>query len=164
MTEMFIRNAAEADFDAVVALNLAEVQHTSAMDAARLRQLDGIACYHRVASVDGKVAGFLLAMRDGCGYVNANFDWFAAHLKRFVYIDRIVIGSGYQGMRLGSLLYEDLFAFARANGIHSIACEYNIVPPNEPSRIFHDRFGFREVGDQWLGDGAKRVSLQVAEI
>lgn len=45
----------------------------------------------------------------------------------------------------------------------AIVCEYNIVPPNEPSRIFHDKFGFHEVGSQWLGKGSKQVSLQVAE-
>lgn len=162
MTNIAIHDSAEADFEAVVALNMAEVKHTSAMDEARLRHLDAIANYHKVVTVDGKVAAFLLAMKDGCGYVNENFEWFAARFMTFLYVDRIVVGDSYRGLRLGTLLYEDMFNHARSNGIATIACEYNIVPPNEASRIFHDKFGFHEVGSQWLGNGAKQVSLQVA--
>jgi hypothetical protein len=51
---------------------------------------------------------------------------------------------------------------ARDNAIPLVTCEYNIVPPNEPSRLFHDKFGFREQGTQWVASGSKRVSLQAA--
>jgi uncharacterized protein len=163
MKHIVIRKAEGPDFSAVVALNVAEVQHTSSMEEARLQHLDTIASYHRVVIVDGVVAAFLLAMKDGCGYINENFEWFAARFTKFLYVDRIVVGSAYQGMGLGTLLYNDMFNYAKSLGIAIIACEYNIVPPNEPSRIFHDKFGFREVCNQWLGNGAKRVSLQVAE-
>jgi predicted GNAT superfamily acetyltransferase len=64
---------------------------------------------------------------------------------------------------LGSLLYEDIFRHARSNAIPLITCEYNLVPPNEPSRLFHDKFGFKEQGALWVANGAKQVSLQVAE-
>jgi predicted GNAT superfamily acetyltransferase len=62
------------------------------------------------------------------------------------------------------MLYEDLFHYARQLAIPLVACEYNIVPPNEPSRLFHDRFGFRERGTQWVAGDTKQVSLQAAEI
>ncbi|MFY2763162.1 GNAT family N-acetyltransferase [Arenimonas sp. MALMAid1274] len=159
-----LRDAAPADFPAILALNDAEVAHTSAMDMARLRQLHGYAGWHRVAVVDGAVAAFLLAMRDGCGYVNPNFDWFAARYPRFLYVDRVVVGAGFQGLGLGSQLYRELFEQARRQQVPVIACEYNLQPPNAASQAFHDRFGFREVGSQWLDGGAKRVSLQVAEL
>ena len=162
--DIALRDADASDFGAVVALNLSEVSHTSPMDEARLRDLDAIACYHKVATVDGAVAAFLLAMKAGCGYVNENFEWFAARYTTFLYVDRIVVGSSYQGLGLGRLLYEDMFNYARSQGIAVVACEYNIVPPNEPSRMFHDKFGFREVGSQWLGNGSKQVSLQVAQV
>lgn len=163
MAAIILRDADASDFDAVVALNLGEVKHTSPMDATRLCQLDGLAAYHKVAVVDGEVAAFLLAMRDGCGYVNDNFGWFAARFATFLYADRIVVGAAHQGLGLGTQLYRDIFAYARSVGIPTIACEYNIVPPNEPSRAFHARFGFREVGRQWLNQGAKQVSLQIAD-
>jgi predicted GNAT superfamily acetyltransferase len=103
-------------------------------------------------------------MKDGCGYVNDNYEWFAARYPQFLYVDRIVVSSKFQGRRLGSLLYQDLFQRARAKQIQVVTCEYNIVPPNEPSRIFHGKFGFREIGTQWIADGAKQVSMQAAEI
>jgi predicted GNAT superfamily acetyltransferase len=158
-----IRDAAQDDFDSIVALNLAEVAHTSAMDAARLATLDRLSCYHRVACVDARVAGFLLAMRSGTPYENENFAWFSARHPDFVYVDRVVISAAARGLRLGSLLYEELFRWARINGVPLITCEYNIVPANEPSRRFHDKFGFREQGTQWVANRTKQVSLQVAE-
>ncbi len=45
-----------------------------------------------------------------------------------------------------------------------MTCEYNVIPPNEPSRTFHEKFGFREIGTQWVANGSKQVSLQAAEI
>ena len=163
MADIAIRQTVEADFDAIVALNLAEVAHTSEMDRTRLAALHGMAGYHKVATVDGVVAAFLLAMKHDCGYLNENFAWFSARFGTFLYIDRIVVDKGHRGLGLGSLLYEDVFGHAMALGIPTIACEYNVVPPNEPSRKFHERFGFREAGRQWLGNDSKQVSLQVAE-
>ena len=163
MPNILIRNAVPADFAAICALNLAEEQHTSAMDLTRLQVLDRLSAYHKVACVDDCVAAFLLAMRNGAAYVNDNFAWFAHRYARFIYIDRIVVSADHRGLRLGTRLYEDLFAFARREGIPHITCEYNIVPPNEPSRVFHDKFGFHEQGTQWVAAGSKQVSLQMAQ-
>lgn len=157
-----LRDADDADHDAIVGLNDGEVRHTSVMDRTRLRELAALAGCHRVAIVDGRVAAFLLSMRDHVAYENANYAWFAARYDRFVYVDRVVVGRDWQGRRLGSLLYEDLFAWARSRAIPRVACEFNLVPPNEPSRAFHARLGFVEVGRQWLG--AKQVSMQLAAI
>lgn len=162
--EALIRDANEGDIAAIVALNAAEVRHTSPMDADRTRVLASLSAYHRVADVEGRVAAFLLAMRAGADYRNDNFAWFAARYPDFLYVDRIVVDASVQGLRLGSALYGDLFAFARAQGIPRIVCEFNVVPPNEPSRLFHARHGFVEAGSQWLDGGRKQVSMQVAEL
>jgi predicted GNAT superfamily acetyltransferase len=159
-----IRDAHLADFEAIRALNQSEVQHTSALDVVRLTELHGLSCYHRVAVVDGTVAAFVLALCDGAAYRNENFDWFSRRFARFLYIDRIVVSATRRGLKLGTLLYEDVFRYARTQAIPVIACEYNIVPPNEPSRAFHDRLGFEEQGTQWVADGSKRVSLQAARV
>ena len=157
-------DAVNGDFPAIVELNLLEVQHTSPMDLDRLRHLDSISHYHRVATAGDEVAAFLLAMRDSCGYLNENYEWFAERYSRFLYVDRIVVSSKFQRLGLGSMLYQDMFRQAREAGIHVVTCEYNIIPANEPSRTFHDKFGFRGVGTQWVANGSKRVSLQAAEI
>jgi hypothetical protein len=163
MSYFLIRDAIDADFDHIVALNAAVVRETSAMDLARLQHLHALAFHHRVAIIDGEVAGFLLAMLDGAAYANDNFDWFAARYPRFVYVDRIVVAAAAAGKGIGRRLYGDLFEHAGRLGIGVIACEYNLEPPNPASKAFHDRFGFREVGRQHVADGTKLVSLQIAE-
>lgn len=66
------------------------------------------------------------------------------------------------GRGIGALLYRDLFDFARADGVATVACEFHSKPLNAASQAFHARMGFREVGTQWLPDVRKHVSLQVA--
>ena len=162
MPDIRIRDADADDASAILALNEVAVQHTSAMDALRLQELQTMANCNWVIAVDGVVAGFLLAMREHAGYANPNYDFFAARYPVFLYVDRIVITPEYAGLKLGTRLYEALFERARLHGVPVLTCEYNIEPPNDASRRFHDKFGFREIGRQWLDGGAKRVSLQAA--
>ena len=157
-----IRDAMLEDYSQILAINDSEVSHTSPMDADRLAALDADSCFHKVAVAGREVAAFLIAMKDDCGYVNDNYEWFAARYDQFLYVDRIVVNANYAGLRLGSNLYRDLFSYASREAISMVTCEYNIVPPNEPSRVFHNKFGFEDVGEQWLNEGAKKVSLQAA--
>ena len=160
---MLIRAATARDHAAILALNAESVKFLSPMDAPRLLHLDRQAAYHRVVQIDDEVAAFLLVLREGADYDSPNYRWFAATYARFLYIDRVVVSTAHQGRRLGAVLYDDLFAFARADGIDKLTCEFDIDPPNEGSRIFHARHGFREVGQQRLG-GGKLVSLQLADV
>jgi len=86
-----LRDAAPADWPAVLALNTGSVEHLSPMDEARLRSLAEASCYFRVIEVDGGVAGFLMAFRKGASYDGAIFQLFNARAADFVYIDRIVV-------------------------------------------------------------------------
>ena len=159
-----IRDAMAEDFPAIAALNAAVEVQTSPMGAERLRLLHGLSCYHRVAMVQGALAGFLIAMREDAPYENDNHAWFASRYEKFVYVDRIVVAERFRENRVGSALYADLFAYARAQQVPWVVCEYNLEPPNPASRAFHDRFGFSEVGTQRVANGGKRVSLQAAAI
>jgi hypothetical protein len=134
------------------------------MDVARLEDLHRLACCHRVALIDGRVAGFLLAMRDDAAYHNPNFAWFAARYPRFIYVDRIVVDRQFAGKGVGSALYRDLFDFAWRNDVAILACEINIHPPNPVSTAFHRCFGFSQIGTQDVAGECKRVSMQVADV
>lgn len=159
-----IRQATADDFEAIVALNESEVMHTSPMSIERLIELDALADYHRVVVVNQQVAGFLLAIKNDSTYRNDNFEWFSSRYDSFLYVDRIVTGKAFHGLKLGSSLYQDIFQYAKKHGIAAITCEYNIVPPNETSRFFHDKFSFHKVGTQWLSNHSKKVSLQLANV
>lgn len=133
------------------------------MDLERLQTLHALSCYHRVATNYGRIAGFLLAMRETAPYQNENFIWFASRYPRFIYVDRVVVSREFSGMKIGTSLYNDLFGFARIDGVKTLVCEYNIEPPNAASKAFHDRFGFEEVGTQRVANSSKLVSMQAAE-
>jgi len=157
-----IRDATPADFPAILALNLESEALLSPLDNARLAHLHGQAAYHRVACENGAVVAFLLVFAEGADYDSPNYRWHAARLPRFFYVDRIAVAASHQGRRLGARLYEDLFAFARTHSVGTIACEFYVEPLNAASQCFHAAFGFREVGTQWVAEGTKKVSLQVA--
>jgi predicted GNAT superfamily acetyltransferase len=155
-----LRDATAADFPAILALNAESVRFTSPLAEARLRALHAQAACHRVFEIDGAAIAFLLALREGADYDSPNYRWFAQRYGEFLYIDRVVVGSAWQGRGIGALLYEDLFVFAQASGVAQVTCEFDLQPPNPASAGFHARFGFRQVGTQWLDGGKKQVSLQ----
>jgi uncharacterized protein len=157
-----IRDATPADFAAILALNFESEALLSPLDTGRLVDLAAQAAYHRVLCEGDKVVGFLLALREGTDYQSLNYQWFAQRYDAFVYIDRIAVAASHQGRKLGQRLYEDLFAFARAQSVGIVTCEFYVEPLNAASQRFHSGFGFREVGTQWVAEGTKKVSLQVA--
>ena len=156
----FLREATPEDFPLILELNAESVHFTSPLDAARLSHLHAQAAYHRVVEIDGEIRAFLLVFREGADYDSPNYRWFAREYPRFLYIDRIVVSAAARGVGLGIQLYDDLIAFASKENCERLTCEFDLDPPNPTSAKFHARYGFREVGRQWIGDGKKQVSLQ----
>lgn len=148
----------------MLALNDEQVLQTSPMTAEQLGALQRLAAWCKVVDAEDRVAAFLIALREGAPYENDNYAWFSARFPRFLYVDRVVVGKVFAGRGLGSQLYAGLFAFARHSDVRTIACEYDIFPPNPASRAFHDKHGFVQRGTHWVANGTKQVSLQVAQI
>jgi len=161
---MTIRDARQSDFAQVLALNEESVRFLSALTAEGLARLDAETAYHRVYEAEGRVSAFLMAFREGATYDSPNYRWFAARYTNFLYIDRVVVSTAVQGRGIGRLLYEDLFEYAKGSGADLVTCEFDVDPPNLPSRRFHEAFGFKEVGSQTVGPASKRVSLQAVSV
>jgi predicted GNAT superfamily acetyltransferase len=159
---MHVRDACQDDYESIVCLNTQEEKLTSPMSLGRLQYLSNLSSFHKVAEIDGMIAAFILAIREGAPYENMNYAWFASRYDNFLYIDRVVVSQDFAGMKIGSYLYKHLFAFARSSEVSTVVCEYNIDPPNLASKAFHDKFGFKEVGTQYVA-GSKLVSLQAVE-
>ena len=157
-----IRDLTAADYASTIALNAESEHFLSPLDNTCLQHLHAQAAYARVLVAGDEVAAFLLALRERADYDSPNYRWFAERYAAFLYIDRVVVSVAQQGRRLGARLYEDLFAYARAQGVPRVTCEFDVEPPNEASRRFHAGFGFREVGTQRVAGGRKQVSLQEA--
>jgi len=159
-----IRDAERGDFPAILALNDESVHLLSPLSAERLDALARSAAYHKVVDVDGEIAAFLLAFREGAPYDSPNYLWFVERYQRFLYIDRIVVAPAHRGGGFGATLYDDIAGFAARSGAPWLTCEFDIEPPNPGSQRFHERMGFREVGTQAIAGGRKRVSLQARAI
>jgi uncharacterized protein len=159
-----IRDAAPNDFPAILESNAASVHFLSPLDAAQLLHLHAQAAYHRVVERHGRIAAFLLGFREGAQYESPNYLWFTQQYPTFLYIDRVVVDHAARGLGLGIQLYDDIIAFAAHTGVARLTCEFDLDPPNPVSAKFHERFGFREVGRQWLGAGKKQVSLQARDV
>jgi predicted GNAT superfamily acetyltransferase len=164
VTDVKIRDARAADFDAILALNEASVSLLSPLSPERLTDLHAQATLHRVVEREGEVIGFLLAFREGTAYDSPNYRWFAERYPLFLYVDRVVVADAARGHGVGALLYRDMFEFAAASAAGLVTCEFDVDPPNPASERFHARFGFHEVGRQWVADGRKQVSLQAAPV
>ena len=160
-----LRPAQERDRAAILRMNEENVEVLSPMDAAKLTRFEETADLLLVAEVDGETAAFLIALREGvAGYESENYRWFARERARFLYIDRVVIDAPYRGLGIGRLLYQAVFARARATGVPSVTAEIDTVPYNGPSLQFHAALGFREIGTQTIRGGAVTVSLQEAAV
>lgn len=157
-----IRDITGTDFAELLRLNLESEHFLSPMDRAQLEHMHGQAAYHRAACMGQEIVAFLLAFREGADYDSPNYRWFAGRYSSFLYVDRVVVAARHRGEKLGSALYRDLFRFASEAGVPRVTCEFDVIPLNAVSSSFHARFGFREVGTQWVSNGKKKVSLQEA--
>jgi uncharacterized protein len=154
-------------FAALLALNEEFVHVLAPLSRERLELLASRASYQRVAIDRAGVAGFVLAFGSESRHDSVNFRWFAARCPSFLYVDRVVVSSRCLGRGVGSLLYRDLFAFARREGYEQVTCEIDTDPPNPRSERFHDGLGFKEVGRQQVEYEAgkpKHVSLRAAPV
>lgn len=153
-----IRDVSEHDLDAVLALNNAGGQSIINLDAERLRYFFERADYFRVAEIDGHIAGFLIALREGSDYQSPNYRWFGERYPAFLYIDRIVIANAYRRHGLGHIFYCDVTSYAEVR-VPKLACEVFLEPHDDVIVLFHGTYGFQEVGQQRMGRPGRQVSL-----
>ena len=158
-----IRDVREHDLDAVLALNNAAGRTILALDAGHLRYFYEHADYFRVAEIDGHIAGFLIALREGGDYASPNYQWFGERYAQFVYIDRIVIANAYRRHGLGRIFYCDATSYAEVRA-PLLTCEVFLEPRDDKVLLFHGTYGFQEVGQQRMGSDGPQVSLLAKEL
>ena len=158
-----LRDMTINDGPVVVALNDAVVAVTSPMDMGRFEQLYQRCNLKLVAEIQDEVVAFIWGMTDGVAYDNGNYQWFSDRLKRFLYIDRVVVSAACRGLGLGRQLYAQTSQQAATFGALTLCAEIDIDPPNPKSLRFHEKAGFVQMGTRLL-DSGKRVSMQVCPI
>jgi len=160
-----VRELTPADLDVVLEINNAGYPAVPVATHDELERLVEMSSYRRAAlGSGGDVVGFALALDPGADYDSENYVFFESRFDNHLYIDRIVLADAARGLGLGTALYEDLFAFARAEGRQTVTCEVNLDPPNPGSLRFHRRFGFQDVDTQATKGGQVVVQLLQAPL
>ncbi len=160
---ILIRDVREHELDSILALNNAAGPAILPLDAARLRWFYDTAEYFRVAYRDGALVGFLVGMGSDAVHDSSNFRWFHGHYPRFFYIDRVVVASRRRGGGVGRAFYADVQSYAELR-YPVLACEVFLEHDNDPVRLFHGSFGFREVGQHVMPENGIRASMLIKEM
>ena len=163
-SDIVIRDATPADYAEIVRMNEESVQYLSPMDLDRLKVLKKESDLLWVTERNGVVEAFIIAFREGAEYDSVNFQWFEHHFDNFLYVDRVVVDIAARGAGLGNLIYDAVFDYARGNSVARITAEIDIEPANPLSLVFHEKYGFKEVGRQEVAGGTKIVSLQASPL
>lgn len=109
---------------------------------------------------DGKLAGFVLCLLPKTQYGSLNYAWFNQRYEQFIYVDRIAVAKDSRNSGIGTLLYQQVFDYAREHNI-PVTAEVSLKPSNEGSDRFHLRHGFVTVGE--LDHGDKAVTMYIKD-
>ena len=158
--EYEIIDAKKSDLLGVLSINQKAMPAVSFMDKKSLNYFYSVSEYFKlIKSVkDNKIYGFLIGLTENLNYKSENYLWFSKRYSSFMYVDRIVIQEDSMGLGLGTMLYNDLIYYSK-DKFKNIICEYNIKPMNSISKKFHEKFGFKRVGNQKTEGGTKEVLM-----
>ncbi|WNC72859.1 GNAT family N-acetyltransferase [Thalassotalea psychrophila] len=160
---MIIREILAKDMETILELNEKSVKVLSPLDKSKLIRLINMSVLSVVVEDENQIAGFLLAFSQGAQYESINYEWFNQNYASFLYIDRIVISKKFRAKGIGSMLYRYALDWASKKNAVSMFAEIDVMPPNEPSLLFHQKFGFTEL-ELLTHNENKIVSLQGLKI
>ena len=162
--QVILRSAEIWDFERILQLNEEFVYYLTPMSEEQLSIYNAYAELNFIAEIDGKVEAFVLAFRENTDYDYITYVLFKERYEKFLYIDRIVVSDRCQGLGVGSMLYDKIMEHARNTGISLVTAEVDSDPPNPVSLGFHEKFGFKNMGNVAVPGTDKLVALQVAEL
>jgi len=148
LNELEPRLFLNSDIDAALELNNLNSPAVGEIDRTTLEFLIEHSLYSFAIGAD-TLHAFCITFAPGAPYSSVNYQWFSQNYSDFVYLDRIVVSEKMRNNSLGAKLYaavEQRMIKDRCAPI--LTCEVNLNPPNTGSIRFHNRIGFREVGQQ----------------
>jgi len=147
-----VSNYCEFELDAIFKLNQLNTPEVGALESIEhLMKLIELSAYNLLMLHDEEIVGFIICMREGSIYESENYKFFKHRLKKFLYVDRVVIDVNHRRSGLGIAIYEDIFAHSNNENL-PVALEVNTQPINQPSLNFHEKMGFEKVGSRHFDD------------
>ncbi len=153
---MKIENITEVWYDLIIQLNNENTPAVSKLDTTQLIFLIEHSKYAWMIlnQQENDLIGFCLILGEGINYQSMNYQWVSKYRNEFDYLDRVVIAKKFQKMGIGKKLYE---TWQNKTTSTHLLLEVNIRPKNEASLLFHEKLGFKAVGEQETDKGEKRV-------
>ena len=152
-----IKKATESDLDFVLSLNQSSLSAVSYSNLEQMKYFLDISSYFKILRIENNPVGFLIGLMAGMDYKSENYLWVNRIYQSFIYIDRVIIDAKNRNKGLGSILYDDLVKSFQGK-VENVICEVNVKPYNSQSLYFHEKYGFKEIGQKDTENGTKRVS------
>ena len=147
-----VSNYSELELNAIFDLNQLNTPEVGSLESLDyLKKLIGLSAYNLLVLKSEEIVGFIICMREGSTYGSENYKFFTQRLKKFLYVDRVVVDERHRRSGLGKAIYQDIFAYANDKNL-PIALEVNTEPVNQPSLKFHEKMGFEKVGSKDFDD------------
>ena len=147
-----VSNYSELELNAIFDLNQLNTPEVGSLESLEyLKKLIGLSAYNLLVLKCEEIVGFIICMREGSTYGSENYKFFTQRLKKFLYVDRVVVDERHRRSGLGKAIYQDIFAYVNDKNL-PIALEVNTEPVNQPSLKFHEKMGFEKVGSKDFDD------------
>ena len=147
-----VSNYSELELNAIFDLNQLNTPEVGSLESLDyLKKLIGLSAYNLLVLKCEEIVGFIICMREGSTYGSENYKFFTQRLKKFLYVDRVVVHERHRRSGLGKAIYQDIFAYVNDKNL-PIALEVNTEPVNQPSLKFHEKMGFEKVGSKDFDD------------
>ena len=147
-----VSNYSELELNAIFDLNQLNTPEVGSLESLDyLKKLIELSAYNLLVLKCEEIVGFIICMREGSTYGSENYKFFTQRLKKFLYVDRVVVDERHRRSGLGKAIYQDIFAYVNDKNL-PIALEVNTEPVNQPSLKFHEKMGFEKVGSKDFDD------------
>ena len=147
-----VSNYSELELNAIFDLNQLNTPEVGSLESLDyLKKLIGLSAYNLLVLKCEEIVGFIICMREGSTYGSENYKFFTQRLKKFLYVDRVVVDERHRRSGLGKAIYQDIFAYVNDKNL-PIALEVNTEPVNQPSLKFHEKMGFEKDGTRNFDD------------
>jgi len=158
---MQLRTLVSEDIPAIWKINEQGLPGTGKVSQDEIAELLHLAELPLGAYEEDELVGFVLCLLPRTKYASLNYAWFNQRYQDFLYVDRIAVLESHRNRTIGSLLYQEVIAYAKQYN-YPITAEVSLKPPNPDSIRFHHRFGFSEVGV--LHHESKSVTMMLRDL
>ena len=147
-----VSNYSELELNAIFDLNQLNTPEVGSLESLDyLKKLIGLSAYNLLVLKCEEIVGFIICMREGSTYGSENYKFFTQRLKKFLYVDRVVVDERHRRSGLGKAIYQDIFAYVNDKNL-PIALEVNTEHVKQQSLKLNKKMGFEKVGSKDFDD------------